>query len=250
MRVRPWAGVAVAGIFIAGCGGGTKTKTVVRTVTATTSTAQTSTASTSSTATTRAATPSGPPPCRQVTSRHDVKPKVCVTPAGSYLKIATDNHPISLKTLTLQFLGARTSPSVSTGSGGVSATANGTFLIVTLKVTNDSNTPQTVESIGGSTFQLSTLTTNSKSYSESFAAENQADQQSFVSQSTTPVQPGASQTGDVVFDLPGSGLATIRKTGASLLFGNFGSDLSTASASNNPSTAFGFMIIYHKDLQG
>jgi hypothetical protein len=89
--------------------------------------------------------------------------------------------------------------------------------------------------LGSNTFELLSLGKPSNTYSENFKAENQADQQSFVTQSNTPIQPGGSQTGDVVFDLPASGLHDIRTRGAGLLFGDFGVDLTQASATNDPS---------------
>jgi hypothetical protein len=244
--------VALVLFGVAGCGGGTKT--VVQTVSvqsnrSTVATAPSATTTSPPTVATTTAS-SGPRTCASATQKFDILPTVCALPSGTFLKVATNNYSLKLKTLALRFIGARSATSVSTGTGGVSATASGTFEILGLQVTNDTNTPQTVESIGGSTFELQTLGRPSRTYTESFHAENQADQQSFVTQSATPIQPGASQTGDIVFDLPGSALAAIRKDGAGLLFGNFGDDLSSTSASNNRSTAFGFMIIHHVNLQG
>lgn len=117
-------------------------------------------------------------------------------------------------------------------------------------MTNNSNSPQTVESVGGNAFALQTLVANSKTYTESLQVENQADQNSFVSQNTNPIPPDTSQTGDVVFDLPAPALASIRSSGAGLLFGEFGTDLTTSSASNSPGHPVGFIVIHHVKLQG
>jgi hypothetical protein len=245
VKIARIVGGAAAVVALAGCGGATKT--VVQTVSV--ARTPTSASTTSSTAAT-ASTPSGPPTCASVFQPSDIRPVVCSFQTGSFVKGATENYPIRLKTLTAQFVAARTASSVADSSGAATATATGTFLIITLRISNNSSTPQTVESIGNSAAELFTLGSDSKQYSESFAAENQADEQSFVSQNSTPIQPDASQTGDVVFDLPPSALASVRAHGAGLLLGDFGVDLSSAGASNDPSTPFAFMIIHHAKLQG
>jgi hypothetical protein len=238
--------IALVAIGLAGCGGSTKTVTVA------TPAATTTTTSSSTTSTTAA----GPPSCASVVQASNAKgpgagirPVVCTGDNGTFIKMASENYPIRLKTLTGQFMGARTATSVGDSSGVATATASGTFLIITLRITNTSSTPQTVESIGGSTFALSNLSSPVRTYSENFKAENQADQNSFVSQSNTPIQPDASQTGDVVFDIPPSGMAAIRSHGAGLTFGDFGQDLST-TISNDPTSPIALMFIHHAKLQG
>jgi hypothetical protein len=149
--------------------------------------------------------------------------------------------------MTAGFVGARTTGSVSDSSGAASATATGTFVIITLKITNTSNSPQSVETPGSTRFQLSPIQSN-KNFTESFVAENQADSQSFLSQNSTSVQPDESQTGDVVFDVPASDLARMRREGATLTFGSFGQDLSSGVPSD-PHHALGVIVVYHRDLQ-
>ena len=240
---------ALAAILaLTACGG--STKTVVQTVTATASTSTAAPAANTSSTSTTSTSSSGPQPCAAVLRFQDIKPTVCAFSNGIYLKAATENYPIKLKTLTVQFVGARSASSVSDSSGVASATANGTFEIITLRVTNNSSTPQTVESVGANSFVLETLARGSKTYSESFQAENGADQNSFVTNNSAPIQPDGSQTGDVVFDLPASGLASIRSSGAALLFGDFGTDLTTSPSATDPGHPYGFMIIHHVKLQG
>lgn len=248
MKIACAVVLGLTSIGLAGCG---STKTVTETVSpSSTSTSTSTTAPTAATTTpTTATTASGPPSCQSATKPSDVNPVVCQASNGTYFKVATENHPIRLKTLTIEFVGAHSAPSVSTGNGGPSATASGTFEIITLRVTNNTTTPQTVESIGGDYFNLETLDGTGKTFSESFQAENQADQNAFIS-NDSPIQPGGAQTGDIVFDLPASGLIEVRKTGAGLVFGDFGTDLSSANASNAPSAPFGLMIIHHIRLQG
>jgi hypothetical protein len=160
---------------------------------------------------------------------------------------ATDDHPLRLPGLTVEFVSARTASSLSASSGAASAQANGIFLIITLRITNTSNAPQTVEEPWSNRFQLSPITSNAN-YSESFQAEDGPDQQSFITQDTTPVQPGESQTGDVIFDVPLSVMSLMRHDGTTLVFGTFGQDVT--STSNSKSTPLGIMVIYHRHLQG
>jgi hypothetical protein len=247
------AGVLVV-IGIAGCGGATKTVTVpgpAKTVTlqepATTTTAGQSTASqTTQTATTAKVASTGPAHCVGVLRRFDIPPTLCVSPNGAYNEVATDNHAIHIPGMTVQFKGARTTSSLSDSSGVASAHANGIFLIITLKATNTGNTPQTAEQAGSSLFALSPLTSQAV-YTESFQAENQADPQSFISNDTTPIQPGESQTGDVVFDVPPSNMTLMRHDGALLEWAGFGTDV--MSATGTASSPIGSMIVYHHDLQ-
>jgi Domain of unknown function (DUF4352) len=93
------------------------------------------------------------------------------------------------------FSAARTASSVSDSSGVASATASGTFLILTLHVTNTGNSPQAVESPGNNQFMLSPIG-SSKAFTENFDAENQADEHSFLSHND-PLQPDGEQTGDI-----------------------------------------------------
>lgn len=236
MKIPASMAALVAVVALAGCGG--SRKTVVQT------SASSTNSNSSTTSTSATTTPAGPPSCEVLLHKPDIRPAVCTLPNGTFLKAGTENYPLKLKSLTVEFLRAHATTSV--GAGAASATANGTFEIITLRVTNNSNSPQKMESIGGHAFALKTLASNSKSYNESFQAEDRTDQNSFLSQNSTPIQPDASQTGDIVFDLPAPAVASIlRQGGAGLLFGDFGTDLTTSSASNDPSRPFGFMIIHH-----
>lgn len=241
-RMAALMGIAV---MLAACGGATKTVTVrAPAITATTNTASQTTATT--TTTTASAPSTGPTSCVAVLRKADIPPTRCVTPNGAYNEVATDNHAIHVPGMTVQFAGARTATSLSDSSGVASAHANGIFLIITLKVTNTANTPQTVEQAGSSEFALSPITSHAV-YTESFDAENGADQQSFITQNTTPIQSGESQTGDIVFDVPPNAMTLMRHDGAILEWGGFGQDLS--SFTSTASSPIGFMVIYHRDLQ-
>jgi hypothetical protein len=242
-------------VAAAGCGS-SSTSTITKTVTAPTpkadsdaAAAQSAAAATTSTpvtatTTTTSSTPSGPPQCSDVTDKPDVRPILCIN-NGNYLRVATDDHPVHITGVTVGFSGARTASSVSDSSGVASATASGTFLILTLHVTNTNNSPQAVESPGNNQFALSPIGSN-KTFTENFEAENQADENSFLSHDD-PLQPDGEQTGDIVFDIPGTDLAKMRRVGAVLTFTSLGGDLSEVDP-GSPHRALGAMIIYHRDL--
>jgi hypothetical protein len=242
----------IAALSLAACG---SASTITKTVTASApkadtdaaaaqSAAASSTSAPAATTTTTSSTPSGPPDCTVATSQTDVRPTVCVN-NGSYLRVATDNHPLHIAGATVRFSGTHTATSLSDSSGVASATASGTFLIVTLNVTNTGNSPHSVETPGINQFALSPIGSN-KNFSEDFDAENGADQNSFIT-NDNPVQPDGAQTGDLVFDIPGSDLAKMRRVGAVVTFDSLGDDLSQAQPSS-PHQALGAMIIYHRDL--
>ncbi len=249
MTKRGAVALVVAAVGLAACGGTAKTVTVREPATATAATSTKTTASqpTQTRTTTPAKTGStGPVQCGPVLKHFDVLPTLCVTPNGAYNEVATDNHAIHIPGMTVQFNGARTVTSLSDSSGVASAHANGVFLIISLRITNTSNTPQTVETPGTNSFALTPISSQAI-YTESFQAENGADQQSFITQNNAPVQAGESQTGDVVFDVPPSAMTTMRHDGAVLEWGGFGTDVS--SVTGTASSPIGLMIIYHRDLQ-
>jgi hypothetical protein len=161
-------------VVLAGCGGSTKTVTVRTPATITTVTTS-STSPTTTTPSTIASTST--PSCASTLKASDIPPTLCLL-SGTYLMAATDDHPLRLPGLTVEFVSARTASSLSASSGAASAQANGIFLIITLRITNTSNAPQTVEEPWSNRFQLSPITSNAN-YSESFQAEDGPDQQSF-----------------------------------------------------------------------
>lgn len=200
----------LAAIALAGCG--TATKTVVRTVTAPES-APSITAST-----TTAAASASPPDCRSLGSRGEGR---CVA-NGVALLVVNRGHEARLHTLAAMLNGCRTTQSVSDGYGQ-SATAIGVYVICSLTVRNRADGPESFGDNGEQTLLL----VDGKHYSDAFDAENQADQQSFVSQSGD-IQPALSRTGDVVFDIP-SRLAAAALSRGVVLTVDFGTDLNSAT---------------------
>jgi hypothetical protein len=213
--------VALGGLLslvAAGCGGSTKTVTqkVVDTVTAPAA-ATTATSSAPITTSTSVTTPSGPPSCTAVA----FKTAHC-TLGGVSFTVAHGTQTLRLKTLALNITGVRTTSTVANNS--ISATAKGEFLIVTISVTNKTTSPETFD--GGGFQQQSELELDGASYTESFHAENQADAQSFIT-NNSPIQPGESATGDLVFDVPPAEAAKATTDSRDvLIIGNFGDDLS------------------------
>jgi hypothetical protein len=105
-----------------------------------------------------------------------------------------------LRTLSAKVNGVSTASSYSAASGTITAVAHGRFVTVNLTVTNRLDSPQQFD--GGTTGQVA-LSVRGKTYTPSFDAENEADQSSFMSaNNSAPIQPGESQSGDVVFDVP------------------------------------------------
>lgn len=169
-------------------------------------------------------TPSGPPACSGPVFQ---TASTCVLNGGTTVKIARGTATLHLKTLDAQVVGIRTASTVA--NSGISATANGVFLIIAIKVTNKASAPETFD--GGGFSQQTSLELNGSTYTEDFHAENEADPQSFVT-NNSPVQPGESVTGDLVYDVPPSKASTATSSPrAVLLIGNFGDDFSQSAPS-------------------
>lgn len=93
------------------------------------------------------------------------------------ISVVHGTQTLHLKTLNVHVVGVRTASTVSSGTG-TSATAKGEFLIVAIGVTTRTSTPETFD--GGGFQSQSMLQLNRATYTDDFHAENQADQQSFV----------------------------------------------------------------------
>jgi hypothetical protein len=116
-----------------------------------------------------------------------------------------------------------TPSSVSNGSG-FTANARGTFVVVTIAVTNATTSPQTFDE-GSSTSQGS-LEIGKNSYSVSFDAENTNDPNSFVTNDNA-IQPGETRTGTIDFDVPSSAARQAYEHGA-LFVVDFGESVDSA----------------------
>lgn len=167
---------------------------------------------------TTSSTPSGPPACSTV----DLQTAKTCDLSGTSIRIVHGSALLRLKTLKVHVASVHTTSNVSAGSG-FSSTAKGIYLIVTLTVTNTSNSPQTFDDVSAN---QTSLNLNGTSYGEAFDAENTNDPNSFIT-NNNGIQPGESQTGDVIFDIPPRKAAEAMSGDRSGLFvGNFGDDLS------------------------
>lgn len=95
-------------------------------------------------------------------------------------------------------------------------------MIFQLAITNKTRSPVQIEE--GQIF----LVADSNRYTEDLNAERQADQQSFLV-SSEQIQPGATLTGHVVFDLPGRASSSYREDG-NLFILPFGANGDTGTA--------------------
>ena len=98
-------------------------------------------------------------------------------------------------------------------------TAHGKFVLVTLSVTNHSDSPQSFDSLGGET---ALVLSNQKQYSERFDAANGYDQNSFM-MNDDDIQPDQTATHELVFDVPAHAVVS----GSNLAVLNFGDDMTS-----------------------
>jgi hypothetical protein len=133
---------------------------------------------------------------------------------------------LRLKTLRARVVDVSTA---STLSGAVSSkTAQGRFVVISLNITNDADSPETFGSVGDQ--QTAILGQASRTYSEDFDAENGPDEHSCLS-NDNPIQPGANLQCDVIYDIPTPAVDRARARGLGLIVVNFGDDLSPNSIS-------------------
>jgi Domain of unknown function (DUF4352) len=100
--------------------------------------------------------------------------------------------------------------------------AHGKFVVISLSVTNHSNSPQRFDGMGDET---ALVLANQKTYSERFDVGNGYDQNSF-GWNSDDIQPDQTATHDLIFDVPANAVVS----GAHLGVLNFGDDTTTYSA--------------------
>ena len=137
-------------MLLAGCGG--TTKTVVETVTSPPTTSTPTSATSTSTATTTPAAPD----CSSVDA-HTFVGK-CTSSNGATFNFVNRDSTGHLQTLDAKVVNVATAQSVSNGSG-FTANAHGTFVMVTIAVTNTTHSPQTFDEALG-TYHGTTFNTN------------------------------------------------------------------------------------------
>lgn len=135
-------------------------------------------------------------------------PDVKSAAPGKWLKLATLHAKIAHVSITHEM----------SSDMGVK-NAKGKFVVVSLSVTNHSDSPQRFDGIGGN--QTALVLANQKEYSEDFDVGNGIDQNSFTWNSDD-IQPDQTVTHDVIFDVPAHAVVS----GGNLAVLNFGDDTS------------------------
>lgn len=142
------------------------------------------------------------------------------THAGITWVIVDENHTLKLKTLWASLSGVRTTKALS--STTASTTANGEFVIATVKITNKLPAAQGFDQAGS---QQAALNIEGVVTQEDGGVESQADANSCLKLGTS-LQSNQSVTCDVIFDVPTRAAADLGKHGGGDLYlVNFGSDL-------------------------
>lgn len=218
-RVFAAGAMLFAAVSLSACGGSTKTVTVSAAPVTVASSTTTATGAGATSTATSATPPSGPQPCSQSTH---FKSGLKCTENGNTLTFVHQGDTLRLKTLTAQVTDVHTTTSLANSISSV--TAKGAFVIITLNITNKTSTPETIATPGN---QQTVLVGHKAQYSEDFDAENGPDQNSCINQNGTSLQPGASQSCDVVYDIPTPAVTRARTHRFGLLVGNFGADFSS-----------------------
>lgn len=225
---RAFIFLVTIGLLAAGCGGKSNhtTKTTA-TTTATTPATTSPTTSTTSTASTDCNTLGiNPTGMREGTCTH----------GGITWVIVDQNHTLNLKTLSAKLAGVRTAKTLASAAG--TTTASGDFVIASVTIKNKLPARQTFDQANT---QQAGLILNGAVFKEAVGAESHADANSCL-QVHAAIQPGNSETCDVIFDVPTTAADVLGKHGSGDLFVvNFGSDL----AASVPPQTIGQIRLYH-----
>lgn|GEM_PF-6629848 len=196
------------GLAVAGCGGGRQTSTARSTKTDQLA-PSTTTASTDCNA-----LGINPTQMREGTCTH----------AGITYTIVDEDHTLRLQTLWARLDGVR---AVSSLGGGTVNAAGGRFIVASVTVTNRLPSPQGFDKDGT---QQAGLILGGALFKEDVSAERQADPTSCLNRDRVPIQPGKSQTCDVIFLVPAAAAAQLGRHGSGDLYlVDFGSDLAAGS---------------------
>lgn len=214
--------LCVAGVLVAGCGGGTTTVTVSGGTSADESSSEAGEIQEGleSELEEEEAEENGEEP----TSSSDCDEKeinsgsrkegTCIE--GDTKVVVADLHsPLKLETLQAKLLDIEEHKTIQ-GTYGESDTANGIFVTFKLKVTNLSHAPQEFEE------EQTVLFVNESIYTQDFEVQNGIEQDSFLWKAAE-IQPSGSVEGTVTFDIPEKIAKKITKEG-NLDFLNFGAE--------------------------
>lgn len=161
----------------------------------------------------------------------------CTQPNGQKVKVVNKTTTLVLPQMSVHYNGYTTASSISSDVG--TEAANGTYVIVSLTITNRLDSPVAVEPDG---IALGLVRHGHfKTYTHSFDAENEPGS-SFVWNSD-PIQPDQSQTGTVIFDIPTNYVSLVARNGNLIVY-QF-SDASNASFDEQPHKRVGVIRTYH-----
>jgi F0F1-type ATP synthase assembly protein I len=193
------------------------------------------TSSAESSGTTAATTPesASTPSCESLTTQGAHGVGSCEGPGGTSAKYAGVGHHLILNGMTMRYVSMTTAPSVSNESS--TAKAHGTFVIVTVEVSNREHSAQEWKS------EQSELLVNGSTYEEAFDAENGKDQHSLLWETgfSNKLQSGETRTGDLVYDLPDSALHALEHEGGLVAIRAFGEE-------NENKEAYGGVLLLPK----
>jgi len=177
--------LALAGGFGA-CGGGSGEKAATR----------------ASATTTGDRAPSKGPSCAaKGIDRTHLKEGTC-TAGGVRMVVANHTSELRLRTLAVAI------KNIAAATKRGNATATGTYVVLTLSVRNLTGQSQR---FAGETRQIA-LTIGEAHFGESLEAESSSDPRSFAAEGRT-VEPHATRTGEVVFDVPTARAKELPKSG-------------------------------------
>lgn len=195
MRVLAVGLLAATALGLAACGGGAETKTVIKTVAATTPDSATT-----------ETTSSEPPSCEELADSGGEG--LCVEEGGSRVKIANRDTTLVLPELSARYLGYRTAKTLT--SSVDTQTAEGRFVIIRVRITNKTSSPEVFKDAKSTALHL-----GGARYTTHFDAENMPGD-SFV-WNDDPIQPGNSRTGTIIFDVPARRVAKMEEDGNLLI---------------------------------
>lgn len=152
------------------------------------------------------------------------RPGRCHTSDYTRLTVARAGHRLRMRSIDVRPAGQRLADAVGTTDGYVSENADGTFVVVSLSVTNRLDKSAQIDDTGRT--QAALMLDDGKRYDEDFEAQV-ADDRSFAARSE-PLQPEETAAGEFVFDLPRRALRRFTRHGGSLVIAELGQDVGVA----------------------
>ena len=163
--------------------------------------------------------------------RQEREEGTCTDAEGIRVKVVDKGTKLTLKQLDASFGGYRTAETLSASTG--TEKASGVYAILTLTVTNKLDSPVSFDS------EQVVLSLGDKSYTPDFDAGNMPGD-SFV-WNDEEIQPGNSQTGTVIFDVPNKQVGKFATSGNIVIFQFSDADVSSPEEAES---TLGFIRTY------